>query len=240
MIWFKIGRAMRKPEQTVKKERRKYYRLRPTMPEKIEARVFFLDGQSCQAEVVNFSPAGILCFCTRFEEKFHVGDVFPQIEIRIPHKPEVTYAGKLVRKEGTGDPHAFYFAIKFEKFGGLQGIRIPSKKNRAPLETEVNAIFLTRLRQSDNFMQAENFHEEKRLRNRLYRSFQDVTAALRVEEKWFFLEILDELKRQEPNYSPGLLQEFLRLCRGAERASTERNAVTLTSRLNQLFRPVHK
>ncbi len=216
-------------------ERRKYYRLKPTVPEKIEASVFFMDGSSCSAEVINLSPAGLLCFCTTSPEKFHLDDIFPRIDLHIPHKPVVTYAGRLVRKEDTGDPKAFYFAIKFEKFGGIEGIRIPSTKKSKPLSADVDALFLTRLRQAENFVQAATYYEETRLRRRVYRSFQDVTDRLRLEEKWFFLELLDELKRQEPNYSEGLLKEFLRLCRGEERREQTENSKKITALFSNLF-----
>ena len=219
-------------------ERRTYYRLKPTVPEKVEAAIFFLDGSRCSAEVINLSPAGLLCYCTTSVEKFHLEDIFPRIDLHIPHKPVVTYAGRLVRKEATGDPKAFYFAIKFEKFGGIEGVKIPSRKKGKPLGPEADDLFLTRLRQAENFMRAASYYEETRLRTRLYHSFEDVTARLRLEEKWFFLELLDELKRQEPAYSPGLLKEFLRLCRGEERLTQGENPKKITALLSGLFHPV--
>ncbi len=216
-------------------ERRRYYRLQPRMPEKIEASIFFLDGKHCTAEVVNFSPAGLLCFCTQWPEKFHLDDIFQRIDLHIPNKPIVTYSGRVVRKESTADPKAFYFAIKFERFGGKEGVAVPSKKKNSPLKADVDALFLTRLRQAENYLRAPNFYEETRLRTRVYRAFQDVTDRLRLEEKWFFLELLDELKREEPDYSPGLLREFLRLCRGEDRLPEAKEAGKLPMFFSKFF-----
>ncbi|NOY77910.1 MAG: PilZ domain-containing protein [Calditrichaeota bacterium] len=201
------------------KERRRYYRLRPSMPEKILAEIFFLGNKHCTVQVVNLSPGGVLVYTTHCAEKFHKGDILPRIDLQFPHKSPITYAGEIVRLEPTGDPDAIYCAIKFEKFGGLTGTKIPSKKAAKINTVQEEAIFLTRLRQAENYTNQDSIQDEIRMRTHVYESFRDITEHLRMEERWFFLEVLDELKRQEPAYSQGLLKEYLRFCTGEDRTT---------------------
>ncbi len=200
------------------KERRRYYRLQPSMPEKILAEIFFLGDKHCTTQVVNLSPGGILVYTSQCAEKFHKGDILPRVDLQIPRKAPVTYAGEIIRLEPTGDPTAIYCAIKFEKYGGMTGIKVPSKKTAINLIHE-EAIFLTRLRQAENYTRQESVRDEIRMRTHVYESFRDIAEKLRMEERWFFFELLDELKRQEPAYSQGALKEYLRLCKGEERIS---------------------
>ena len=204
---------------TPQQERRRYYRLRPSMPGKILAEIFFLGNKHCSAQVVNLSPGGILVYATECTEKFHKGDILPRVDLEFPRKPSVTYAGEIIRLEPTGDPLAIYCAIKFEKYGGMTGVKIPSKKGIKIDTIHEEAVFMTRLRQAENYTHEKSVRDEIRLRTHVYESFRDITENLRMEERWFFFELLDELKRQEPAYSQAILKEYLRLCKGKERAS---------------------
>ncbi len=199
------------------KERRRYYRLQPSMPGKILAEIFFLGDKHCTAQVVNLSPGGILVYTTESAEKFHKGDILPRVDLELPRKSSVTYAGEIIRLEPTGDPAAIYCAIKFEKYGGMTGVKIPSKKGVKIDIVREEAVFMTRLRQAENYTRQESVRDEIRVRTRVYESFRDIAENLRMEERWFFFELLDELKRQEPAYSEGILKEYLRLCKGTER-----------------------
>jgi len=201
----------------LQKERRRYYRLRPSMPEKILAEIFFLGNKHCTTQVANLSPGGVLVYTTSCAEKFHKGDILPRVDLQFPHKSSVTYAGEIIRLEPTGDPRAIYCAIKFEKYGGMTGTKIPSKKAAKINTVREEAFFLTRLRQAENYTRQESIQDEIRMRTHVYESFRDISENLRMEERWFFFELLDELKRQEPAYSQGLLKEYLRFCKGEER-----------------------
>lgn len=218
-----------------RKERRRYYRLQPSMPEKILAEIFFLGNTHCTAQVVNLSPGGILIYTTSSAEKFHKGDILPRIDLHVPHKSSVTYAGEIIRIEPTGDPKAIYCAIKFEKYGGITGVKVPSKKAIVADAIRDEAIFLTRLRQTENYTHQDSIRDEIRMRTHVYESFRDIAENLRMEERWFFFELLDELKRQEPDYSPGLLKEYLRLCKGEERISDLSSANKIKSFLRKLL-----
>ena len=199
------------------KERRRYYRLQPSMPGKILVEIFFLGHKHCTAQVVNLSPGGILVYVTECAGKFHKGDILPRVDLKLPHKSPVTYSGEIIRIEPTGDPAAIYCAIKFEKYGGMTGIKIPSKKKTTIDTAREEAVFMTRLRQAENYTRQESLRDEIRVRTHVYESFRDITENLRVEERWFFFELMDELKRQEPAYSEGNIKEYLRLCKGKER-----------------------
>lgn len=215
-------------------ERRRYYRLQPTMPEKVLANLFFLGNKHCMVEVVNLSPGGILSYVNNDAGKFHKGDIIPRIDLQIPHKSSVTYAGEIVRVEPTSDPNAVYCAIKFEKYGGINGVKLsPKKKSQNDIVRE-EAILLTRLRQLENYVRQNSIRDEIHSRNRAYESFRDITDLLPMEEKWFFFELLDELKRQEPNYTPGLLNEYLRLCKGEEHRIAEASVHGLNLLLKRL------
>ena len=66
-------------------------------------------------------------------------------------------------------------------------------------------------------MKASSLEEELSLRKAVYDDFMAESKKLALEERWFFYEIIDEMKRFEPNYPEGLKTEFLRLCRGDDR-----------------------
>ena len=59
----------------------------------------------------------------------------------------------------------------------------------------------------------EDAEEEARLRKTVYDSFDDITSKLSLEEKWWFFEIIDEMKRREPDYPDGLKRAYIKLCR---------------------------
>jgi len=204
-------------------ERRRYYRLVPSSSEKLQADFYFLQGKHCQAEVVNLSPGGLLCYLETGLEYLGVGVIIPRIDIRIPYKPVVTYAGEILRIQHAAQGKVCFCAIQFIKYGGLKD-RLKASSGKIPRERRQipDAVFLKRLQEAEDYTQLEDIEKEIIVRNQVYQSFNDIAEALPLEERWFFYEILDEMKRCEPNYPEGMKREFLRLCRAEIRPSANR------------------
>lgn len=204
-------------------ERRRYYRLTPSTPEGPQADFYFLHGKHCQAEVVNLSPGGLLCYLETGLEHLGVGVIIPRIDIRIPHKPVVTYAGEVLRIQHAAQGKVCFCAIQFIKYGGLKDYSKASSVKMPRKQREISdAIFLNRLQEAENYTRLDDIEKEIIVRNRVYQSFNDVAEALPLEERWFFYEILDEMKRWEPDYPEGMKREFLRLCRAEIRRPVNR------------------
>jgi len=80
---------------------------------------------------------------------------------------------------------------------------------------------LNRIRQLENYVTIEEVERELELRRLAYNSFDDITEHLTIEEKWWFFEMLDEMKRQEPDYPENLKRAFFKLYRtGLQQANT--------------------
>ncbi len=72
---------------------------------------------------------------------------------------------------------------------------------------------LSRIQQLENYAKIDEVERELELRRLAYNSFDDITEHLTIEEKWWFFEMLDEMKRQEPNYPENLKRAFFKLYR---------------------------
>lgn len=76
-----------------------------------------------------------------------------------------------------------------------------------------------RIRNIENYANIDDVEKEVEIRRQAYNSFDDITDHLTIEEKWWFFEMLDEMKRHEPNYPENLKQAFFQLYRtGMEQA----------------------
>ena len=51
------------------------------------------------------------------------------------------------------------------------------------------------------------------MRTAVYDSFSDITENLSLEDKWWFYELLDEIKNREPNIPGELKQDFVNICK---------------------------
>ncbi|MBD3289669.1 hypothetical protein GF337_12760 [candidate division KSB1 bacterium] len=72
---------------------------------------------------------------------------------------------------------------------------------------------LNRIKELENYAKIDEVEKEVEVRRLAYNSFDDITEYLTIEEKWWFFEMLDEMKRHEPNYPENLKRAFFKLYR---------------------------
>ncbi len=197
------------------KEKRQYYRLQPVVEPEPQAS-FEIDGKTFDVKVVNLSPGGLLCYVDEKSTSFSPDILIPKIVVKIADKETVTYAGKIVRVQPTSGSQKKFCGVEFIKFGE----RVLDKDKGPPKPFNINTgdeSFVERLESCKTFLKVSSIEEEIKTRKMIYDNFQTESERLPLDERWYFYEIIDEMKLREPNYSDGLKQEFLRLCRGEER-----------------------
>ena len=110
------------------------------------------------------------------------------------------------------------------KTGGLSNnelktfvIKNPHYENEEPKKIEKFIIpdskILQRIEQVENYAHIDDLEKEIEVRRQAYNSFDDITEYLTIEEKWWFFEMLDEMKRYEPHYPKNLKKAFVELYR---------------------------
>lgn len=210
---------MKESSNYIGEERRKYYRLAPSLPQPLRADIYLTKGEPYAVEVVNVSPGGLLCYAAAEQCGFAVGQPIQRIDIFFPNKKPVHYSGVIRRLQPSQQQGRYFCAIEFTKISRKGEVLGPSKD--ASLQRKVNEVattpgaeFLHRVRRIENYTKCRDAKKEIEIRLRAYKSFSDISAILPTEERWWFFEILDEMKRREPDYPEGLKREFLKLCRG--------------------------
>lgn len=200
-------------------DRREHYRIE-VHPNKTpeQAQIFLTSGETCNIEVVNFSQAGLL-FYVDAPFEVAVDDHIPKIAIAFPHKPGLEFAGRVVRVD-KGKSRVFC-GLRFEYPGqaAKTGKTRHGKRGAEPAKMAKNRrdSWTKAIKSVPNYMREENFKNWEDMQQKAYAAFRAVEAYLAVEERWWFFEMLDELKRKEPSYPPKLLDEFISVCeRNAE------------------------
>jgi hypothetical protein len=199
-------------------ERRKYFRLQPSLPKAPRADIFVGEEEQLSVQVINVSPGGLLFYATQGEDQCSVNQTIPRIDIFFPDKEPVTYSGVIRRIQPTQAEGRYFCAIEFLTMVLSDGKKIIKlSKELHPggygVPSIPDSVFLRRVAQVENYIKLLLVEEQIVTRDRAYESFRDITFRLPVEEQWWFFEILDEMKRREPNYPEGLRKEFIRLCR---------------------------
>ena len=200
---------------TYQEERRRYYRLQPAVEPEPQA-TFELNGTAFEVKVVNLSPGGLLCYVNGKSAGCTADTLIPKIVIKVPDKKPVIYSGKIVRMMPTAESGKRFCAVEFIQFEKriLQRGSKPCEEF-TPENSDDN--FILRLGSYKSFLKASSLEVELSLRKAVYDDFMVESQKLAIEERWFFYEIIDEMKRFEPKYPEGLKTEFLRLCRGEDR-----------------------
>ena len=126
----------------------------------------------------------------------------------------IKFMNSSIYKESSGQD----FSFNSDKRDNLSNLIIKSsQKNKKPKDNSKRLIpdgkILSRIQQIENYVKIEEVEREVELRRIAYNSFDDITEHLTIEEKWWFFEMLDEMKRQEPNYSENLKRAFFKLYR---------------------------
>ncbi len=199
-------------------ERRSYYRLQPAVEPEPQA-TFEVDGKIFDVKVVNLSPGGLLCYVNEKLTSITTDTFIPKIVIKVADKKPVIYAGIIVRVQPTTEAQKKFCGIKFVKFGEkvLQKKNIPAKSFIMDADDE---MFLQRLSSCKSYLRVSSIDEEIKMRKMIYDKFQQESENLPIDERWYFHEVVDEMKLREPDYPEGLKVEFLRLCKGKESVQT--------------------
>lgn len=197
-------------------ERRRYYRLQPAVEPEPQA-TFELNGAIFDVKVVNLSPGGLLCYVNGKSAGCTADTIIPKIIIKVPDKKPVIYAGKIVRMMSTSESGKKFCAVEFIQYEE-RILQKGSKPLKEFAQENSDENFIHRLDSYKSYLRATSLEDELSLRKNMYDGFIDEAKKLAIEERWFFYEVLDEMKRYEPKYPVGLKTEFLRLCRGEDRS----------------------
>jgi len=197
-------------------ERRRYLRLQPMVEPEPRA-AFEMNGKTFDVKVVNISPGGLLCYADKKLSDCQVEKIIPKIVVKIHNKKPVVYRGVIVRVQPSSEPKKQFCAIEFVE-NEQKVLKKGSKPLKQFLPDAADETYLLRLESHQSFLKAASLEEELRLRKATYDGFQPESKKLPLEERWFFYEIIDEMKCREPQYPTELKHEFFRLCRGEERS----------------------
>ena len=184
-------------------------------------------GDKFSVDVVNISQGGLLGYT--FNHNFFSGNNHKKIkdvEIVFPGRLPFHCSGNLIRIQPTREPKKCFCAIQFEKNGydeNQHPLNIGDKieKSLHPDQEIVipGQIFLDRVTKAENYFKIDDPRLASNVRKRVYDSFDDISSKLELEEKRSFFEMVDELKKREPDCQEGLKQAFVNLCRvGMEQA----------------------
>jgi|Deesub1362B_J571_1020462.scaffolds.fasta_scaffold03834_2 hypothetical protein len=199
------------------RDRRRYYRIHRDVGPRPQAEVVVAKKKHA-LEVVNFSPGGLLCYLPETDIHLAKDQIVPEIWIRLPEKEPVLYAGRVLRLEWDKKTGKRFCAIEFIQYGSGKILRKGKKPLRPFRALERDRDFLDRLRKAPPISLEDEPSVQMEKLKVLYRLFQREAERLPIEERWYFYEVLEEMKRKEPHYPEGLKREFLRLCRAEDRS----------------------
>jgi hypothetical protein len=209
-------------EQTKKMvERRRHQRYHPDRKNQPKVSFSFNSHNKLSIEVVNISQGGLLGYTSRIEQFNRINyKNIEEIEIIFPGKLPFCCSGKLLRVQPTREEHKCFCALQFDEIGldkNQNQFDVGEKIEQAlrPIEEIVipDQIFINRLKKAENYIKIKDAKLESEVRKSVYDSFDDITSKLSLEEKWWFFEMMDEMKRYEPDYPDGLKRAFINLCR---------------------------
>ncbi len=207
------------------KERRKYPRYYPGAENKPKVIFFLENGQQFSVEVVNISRGGMLAstpdmdyFLEMDHQKIKIIEIIP------PNREPFRCAGKILRIQPILQDRTCYCAVEFRKLDAkLMNAALPGrqtkteKKKKKTLEQWEENIW-QRVLAAGNYLQDKNAIEAQQ---QVYQNFSDITDHLSLEDRWWFFELLDEIKRLQPNIPDSLKSDFLTLCVAAHQKMQE-------------------
>ena len=184
-------------------ERRQSYRI-PTGGEgQAATAVLFLNGgDAVPVEIVNYSGGGLL-FRTGEALRVMLGDVIPKIEIQFAREHRMQFQGRVMRVQRQGEK--LVCGVQFGKIA-------PHEIETPPEDGRDNHEVTEALRRKwlHKLHAAPVQHPQE--------AFESTLANLATECRWWFDEVLQELKRRAPKYPPKLVDEFVALCEWGEPA----------------------
>lgn len=201
-------------------ERRKYQRFYPDQDNLPKVSFFFDNDEKVSVEIINISRGGMLASTTQMEnfldnehQKIKTIEIFP------PNGQPFRCAGKLLRLYPLLEDEKCYCAVEFRKINNNEKDSKINTEILAQNEPIVNLEkdnladeILTRVYKVTNYLKIENVDQAAEIRKQVYDTFSDITDHLSLEDRWWFFELLDEIKSLQPDCPEALKIDFLKLC----------------------------
>lgn len=219
---------MEQAQQVV--ERRKYPRYLPDRKNQPRVNFIMANGDKVPIEVMNISGGGMFGYTSNIAQLSEIEQNIDKVEIIFPNNRPLCCSGKLLRLQPTRKKSKCFCAVEFAVNGvdenqnqvdlarEIERALLPDKKTIIP-----DQHFINRVKNTENYIKIENLDWKSSVRRTVYDSFDDITNQLSWEEKWWFFEILDAMKRYEPDYPEDLCQAFIQLCRTGLEQSIKKN-----------------
>ncbi len=198
--------------------RRRHYRVRYRMVRQGHVVLTLPGGEKIDARLRDLSAGGLRCLVAAenagsIEERIYLNRMF----VHFPFLDRaLIFSGTVMRKTALPRRRGVELVIEFS--ATLSEMSPPfqseqSWKNTLRRDHIRQHMLLARLRESPNHLQARSEAARKSKRRELHASFEDVLSGLPVDERWWFLFVLESLKKKSRRYQAGLLAEYLRLCK---------------------------
>ncbi len=202
-------------------ERRRHPRYYPDRTNQPKVNLILNGGEKISIDVVNISQGGLLGYASSIEQFINYRlQKIKVIELTFPGKLPYKCSGKILRIQPTREQQKCFCAVQFAENGyddhqNHFDIGEKIEQSLHPSEEIVipDQIFLNRILKAENYMKIKDAKRESEVRKTVYDSFDDITDELSLEEKWWFFEMVDEMKRHEPEYPGELKKAFVNLCR---------------------------
>lgn len=191
-------------------ERRKHYRIHLSeLDPRLHVSIQLASGVQFEVKLINYSLGGVLFYANPALE-LTKGMPIPVVAFKFPNKPVVEFSGRLVRVDKSRDK--LFCAVVFDEMEPK-----PTALQEFCSQMTGDQLKWVKLLESiPNYTRdstVDLYHDGLRVG---YEKFEKIVSAFPMEEKWWFYELLDELKRREPDYPPNLLEEFIRMCEYGE------------------------
>ena len=200
-------------------DRRKFPRHYPDKKNQPEVNFLLTDSNKISVNIINISKGGLMGYTSSIEHFLGIEDQnIELIEIIFPDKEPFQCPGKILRLQPVINENKCYCAVEFYN-GNLDNTENSEKSSTNYVKDDLKRYIVTdqallqRVRDLDNYCKIKDYNKETETRRLAYNTFDDITKHLTIEERWYFYEILDEMKIAEPDYPEDLKNAFLKLCR---------------------------
>ena len=243
-------------------ERRKHPRRRVSPKDELQVTFKFKGGSVVDINVLNISKAGLLGYTSSIEHFIGIDDQnIEQIVITEAGKKPFKCSGRIMRVQPVLDHHRCYCAVEInsetdQPESAVQVIdgtdvtkdltppyrviddrplarKVKRIDRQLKSEAAIDEELLARISKLECFFGLKDLKQEEELRQKAYKEFEDITRHLTIEEQWFFCDILEIMKRHEPNYPEDAKLSFLKLCRLALSETKENRPHVIVSDINK-------
>ncbi len=198
--------------------RRRHYRVRYRMYRQGHVVLTLPGGEKIQARLRDLSAGGLRCLLAQE----HAGavaerDFLNRMFVHFPFLDRaLIFSGTIMRKHALPRRRGIELVIEFS--ATLSEMSRPFQAEQSWKNTLRHAhirqhMLLARLRESPNHLHARSEAARRSKRRALHASYEDVLSGLPVDERWWFLFVLESLKKKGGASQAGLLAEYLRLCK---------------------------